>query len=192
MEEGFPSKFDNLFDFELDKYEMVSDYDSADPTYSIDVSKPDQVVHVSFAKVVSTYVAGKGGRHTMVEYEAFVVAKLAKDYGHIIIKSQSWIERLENMFVKHPVVNFDDDKEFNRKYFVGALDISKAQSMVSEDFRKAVADLGDTDFIIEIKGDQLVISDKEPIDADRVVFFADFAHKIAALSHGRVSSPASF
>ena len=77
-------------------------------------------------------------------------------------------------------MDFDDDKEFSKKFLVVTNDKLKAQLKINKSFRDYVNKIPLKEFIIEIKGHNLIIGNKKVITEDTVLLFANFLNELSS------------
>lgn len=112
------------------------------------------------------------------EYQAWGLINLRKDFGHILIKPETFLDKVYDL-INHVDLDFEDDKEFSKKYLVVANDKQKALMQMTQGFRDCISQIQLKEFLIEIVDDKLIIGDKKVISLEATLEFAKFLHKIA-------------
>ena len=84
----------------------------------------------------------------------------------------------------HDIINpvdldFEDDKEFSKKFLVVTSDRQKAEMQMTHDFRNAIRQIELNEFIIEIFENKLIIGDKKVVSPDSTLAFAKFLNEMA-------------
>ncbi len=179
-----PVKFDHDKVINFDGFELFSHYTGYKVMASMAIDHSNGNAQVAFTKV------GFPGYHTgysqmvyrpnIYEMQAWIVATLNKDFGHVIIKQETLTDRITDL-ITHTELKFDDDKHFNKQFYVLASDHDKALSAMNFNFRNAVLDISTNDFLIEIIGNQLIIGNQKPINPEKTLCLAAFADKMIAL-----------
>jgi hypothetical protein len=122
-----------------------------------------------------------GGRYTpgtVLEYQTWGCINLKNDYGHILIKQETFLDKVHDLI--NPIdINFEDDKVFSSKFLVVADDKLKAQLQLSPNFREYIKQIDLEEFLIEIIGNKLIIGDKKVATAATTLIFAGFLSTIA-------------
>lgn len=85
---------------------------------------------------------------------------LKKDYGKVYIKPENFFDKLIDLFA-HGDIDFENDPEFSKKYYVVASDEHKLRQTVSTAFLKTVGHFDGLE--IEIMGKELLVRIYKPI-----------------------------
>jgi len=180
LKSGFKAEFDGDFEFGIAGFDVFSNYQSINFKYAIDVSGDLDNSHITFPQIEYKFVGHKGGSHTAIEYQVWGIATLKKDFGHVIIKQETFIDKIIELI--HPIeLDFEDDKPFNQKFFVVTNDKEKAKLAMNPAFRNAIMEIDVDDFEIEIVNKDLVIGNRKPIDPETAFSFAKFLTKVSSL-----------
>ena len=113
-----------------------------------------------------------------IEFQPWGFYKLKEDYGHILIRTETFLDKIHELI--NPIeLDFEDDKTFSRRFFVVTNDKLKAQLKITNTFRELIKQISLNEIIIEIKGDELLIGDKKVISEDRVLVFTEFLNSLS-------------
>jgi hypothetical protein len=103
---------------------------------------------------------------------------LKEDYGHVLIRPERMADRICEL-ISHQELNFEDDKEFNRKFHVLTNDEAKARSGLTPHFRDCLRDIQVKDFVIEIMGNSLIMGDNKIIQQETAITMAGFLDRLS-------------
>jgi hypothetical protein len=124
----------------------------------------------------STY---KPGLHDYYEYQTWALAYLKKDFGRVMIRPETLVDKLIELV--HPVeLDFDDDKAFSDTFYVLVNDRWKADIGMDRNFRNVVMDIRHDDVIIEIIDHTLIIGHNTPVSPEASVQLADFVVRLCS------------
>ena len=98
----------------------------------------------------------------------------------MVIQTETWENRIREL-LEHSAVRFENDHEFNTKFFVLADDRNKAEDGLNERFRNAISSIPADDFCIEISGNLLLIGNCNLVERDSAMYMAQFIKAIADL-----------
>lgn len=114
------------------------------------------------------------------DYHAIALATLEKDFGRVLIRKKSIVDKVTNLIL--PVeLKFKDDKTFNKRFYVVVNDKDKAHSCMTPGFRSIVRELNKDNYIINIVNRTLIIECFENINPQQIVKLAEFADKLSLL-----------
>ncbi len=116
------------------------------------------------------------GIHT--EYQTWGFINLKNNFGHILIKQETLLDKIHDMI--NPIdLDFEDDKEFSKKFLVVTNDKLKAQMQMTQNFRNCVKQIQLKEFFIEIVENKLIIGDKKVASLESTLEFAKYLNEIA-------------
>jgi hypothetical protein len=180
LRKRFPARFDNDFNnFDLKGFGIFNDLKDVDLVYAIDVSA-DNNAHVAFIQATYLSPVARRGYIEATGYQSWAISKLKRDFGHILIKPETVLEKIMDLF-EHQDIDFEEDEEFSRKFYVLAQDRDKTLSALNANFRSAILNIETDDFVIEILNNHLIIGSKKFVDPNEAVHFAEFANKVSSL-----------
>ena len=114
------------------------------------------------------------------EFQVWAFARLPKDFGHLIIRLETLRDRIGEYF--QPLeLDFPDDKDFCKRFYVLAKDEKKAKSLFTSSFRELLKQLKVRTFQMEIKDDFIIIGDEKHLGNDEGVALAAFAYNLSEL-----------
>jgi hypothetical protein len=136
--------------------------------------------YLLFVKVPTHIQNGRGPSINYYKYQIWAYATLRTDFGRVIIKRETFIERLLNAI--HPVeLKFAEDLGFNKNFNVIANDPQKALNAMTPEFRNAVKGIKLKNFIIEIVNSSLLIGSIDLISSQQTVELSLIASNLSAL-----------
>jgi hypothetical protein len=114
-------------------------------------------------------------RENLPEFEILTILELKKDYGNVFISPESLIDKLSEIF--DPVeIDFKEDKEFSKLYYVLSEDEKKARSHMSSDLLKAIRSF--RDLHIEIRGKKMLVRLQHGITIQHANTICDFGMSV--------------
>ncbi len=166
-------------DFHLEQFETFKNY--------LDINLRDSFVikHLncdSYLFFIETFskTHSKTGLADCYEHQTWALAYLKQDFGRVLIRRETLADKLIELV--HPIeLDFEEDKPFSDTFYVLVNDRAKAATAICRNFRNAVMDIRQDDFIIEIVEHTLIIGDKKPMSADRATYLAEFVSRVASL-----------
>lgn len=165
---------------ELNQFEIFSDCPGASIGGILLINHPEAGCYLLFIKVPTHLQNGRGPSINYYKYQVWAYATVRNDFGRVIIKRETFIERLLNSI--HPVeLKFKGDSIFNKNFNVVANDEQKAADAITPGFRKAITDIKLNDFIIEIVNSSLLIGSIAPITAQQTVELALIASNLSTI-----------
>jgi hypothetical protein len=149
---GLPAEID----IQLNQFEIFSNYPDASIGGILLINHPENGCYLLFVKVPTQIQNGRGPSINYYKYQVWAYATLRNNFGRVIIKRETFIERLLN--VLRPVeLKFEGDPIFNKNFNVIANDQQKALNAITPGFRNALKDIKLHDFTIEIVNSALLI-----------------------------------
>ncbi|PJJ79090.1 hypothetical protein [Mucilaginibacter auburnensis] len=113
-------------------------------------------------------------------HHTWALAYLRKDFGHVVIRRETLRDKIIELI--HPIeLDFAEDKPFSNTFYTIVSDVQKAQSGIDRNFRNAVMDVRDDDFLIEIVNHTLIIGSHHPMLPEKAKHMAAFVHRLADL-----------
>ena len=125
-----------------------------------------------------------GGRMTtglqdVFEYQTWALAYLKKDFGRVMIRPETLVDKLIELV--HPVeLDFEDDKAFSDTFYVLVNDRWKADIGMDRNFRNVVMDMRHEDVLIEIIDHTLIIGHNRPVSPEASVQLAEFVTRLCS------------
>ncbi|MEO6148632.1 MAG: hypothetical protein ABIP28_00645 [Mucilaginibacter sp.] len=168
-----------VVDFDLNNFSLFAHYKNLQILSTIAIRRAENAF-LSFIKLNYTSPGGKRGDHDNIELQLWGYAILRKDFGHVLIRSENFADKLLELVC--PVeIDFDDDNLFSKQFYVVADDKDKAVSAMNFSFRNVVTQLPEGDFLIEIVKDQLIIGNRKPASIESTEQLGKFITTVALL-----------
>jgi hypothetical protein len=167
-------------DIQLNQFEVFSNNPGANIGGTLLIDHPEMGCYLLFVKVPTHIQNGRGPSINYYKYQIWAYATLRTDFGRVIIKRETFIERLLNAI--HPVeLKFAEDLGFNKNFNVIANDPQKALNAMTPEFRNAVKGIKLKNFIIEIVNSSLLIGSIDLISSQQTVELSLIASNLSAL-----------
>jgi hypothetical protein len=158
--------------FDVFSHDEVNDYG---PVFRITAN--GRTFYLNFIEVAYKTGGGKYSSSSHIEYQTWGSIELKNDFGHILIKPETFLDKVYD-FINPMDVDFDDDKEFSKKFLVVANDKLKAQLQLTQKLRDCIMGIELNEFVIEIMGNRWIIGNKKVVTAGSVFPFAKFLEKV--------------
>lgn len=163
-------------DFHLEDFELFRNYSELRLLGSFVIKNSRTDCYILFLEVAYT-TSGKFKDAHPVEYQTWALSYLKHDFGRVLIRKETLKDKIVELV--HPVeIDFPEDKAFSDTFFVVANDFNKAFANINRDFRNAVMDIRQDEFLIEIADHTLIIGDKKPVFPGRAIHLADFVTRL--------------
>lgn len=137
----------------------------------------------SYVLFVETHIKTpniKSGVTNHCDCQIWALAYLKHNFGRVLIRPETLRDKIVELI--HPLeIDFAADKAFSDIFYVVANDHEKAVNGINRNFRNAVMDVREDDFVIEIVDHTLIIGSKKAITPDRAVHLAEFVAKVASM-----------
>jgi hypothetical protein len=164
--------------FDIRKFDAFSNYKDISIGGSLLINHPESGCYLTFVKVRSEIKNGRGPALNYYKYQVWASATLRSDFGRMIIRRETVIDKVLNLI--HPTeMSFKDDPAFNKKFNVVADDKAKAVPAMTKAFRNVLMEIKADDFFIEIVNSTLVIGNILPVDPKQTVYLAEVASKLS-------------
>ena len=164
---------DNDFIFDVSKFVTFSNNDLNDhgPVFRINIHT--RSFFLCFPQLLYRVGGGRYSPGTQIEYQAWGYYELTENFGHVLIKSETFLDKIHDLF--NPIdLDFEADSEFSKRFLVITNDKSKALLKLNSKFRDLVKSIQLKEVILEINGNQLVIGEKKVISENSTLIFAEF------------------
>jgi hypothetical protein len=163
------------------KFFLLKDYSKLTPYKTVTVQSSIDTCYLSFVKVQYNYTPGRHSTGIADELQAYVFVKLPKNFGHTIIKRETVMNKIMELF--QPLeTDFEEDKSFSRKFYVLAKDKDKGRQLISQRFRDEVKRIDKADPYIECLNDLLLVSNKKGIADDSLFDLIEFGKRVSELT----------
>ncbi|MDP9048476.1 MAG: hypothetical protein M3N14_10085 [Bacteroidota bacterium] len=175
----FNIDFTGDIDFHLEQFEVFKN--------CVDINLRESYVIRHFGKesymlFLETHFRSAGVKTIVDHYEnhTWALAFLKRDFGRVLIRRETLTDKIVELV--HPVeLDFEEDKPFSDTFFVLVNDRHKANTAIDRNFRNAVMDIREDDFVIEIVEHTLIIGNQKPISPERAVYLAEFVARLSSI-----------
>jgi hypothetical protein len=172
----FSANFDDTYRLNLNDFELFNCCNDPELREAIKLGYGSNEFYMLFVSVFYNYSAGKYQHLFAKEYQSWAIAELNNDFGHVLISHETLEDKVRELL--QPVeLDFDDVKEFSRKFYVLAKDKAKAENSITPRFRELVLAIRAKDFFIEIKGNTLLAGVVNYSDREQTFYLAEFVNK---------------
>jgi hypothetical protein len=167
---------------DLDKFDLLCNTGDVRVAFALNVNCAGGEFKLLFvdAHFIPNSKSRDGLPHDYFETQVWGFVKLKKDFGRILIRRETFADRIVGL-VHHVELKFTDDKPFNNKFYVLANDSEKAVNALNWNFRNIIMAIDDVDIIIEILGDMLIIGNGKYPNAAQISNIAEIAGNISSL-----------
>jgi hypothetical protein len=167
-------------DFNLEQFEIFKRY--------LDVSTRDSYVikqdnnNDSYLLFIEAHFKTKDIKGVIADhygYQTWALAYLKHDFGRVLIRPETLTDKIIELI--HPVeLDFEEDKAFSDTFYVLINDHEKAVKGIDRQFRNAVMDIREDDFIIEVVNHTLIIGSHKPTSPEKAIYMAEFIHRLCS------------
>jgi hypothetical protein len=164
----------------INKFELFNNQTEASVNGTFLINYPAINCYLNFVKIHYNYSVGRS-RVNNYKCQAWAFVTLKKDFGRILIRRETFTDKVLEV-VHHTELKFKEDKPFSDKFYVVTNDEAKAVAAMTPDFRTAMMDIKEMDFVIETINNTLVIRNNQPVNPQEIVYLAEFASRIAAIN----------
>jgi len=172
-------EFDFNFTVDLRQFELFrpDEIDHFGPV--IKLFDEQKTFYLVFVEV--SYKIGTGARYSSYEgreYQTWGVMNLRNKYGHVLIKPETILDKIHDLI--NPIdLDFADDKDFSRHFYVVTNDALKANSLLSVSCRNCVMNTRSMELIIEVIDNQLIIGNKKIIQTGSAIDLVNFMSSLS-------------
>ncbi|HNU89573.1 MAG TPA: hypothetical protein PKJ94_14835 [Ferruginibacter sp.] len=173
------AEFDRDFTFNYKELELFKANSINDLGPVICIKNSFRSFHLAFIEI--SYRVGAGSRYspgTHTEYQTWGITSLKNAYGHILIKPETFLDKIHEL-INSVELDFEDDREFSKKFYVVTDDPLKARLQLNQTFRDHIMNIQAKEFFIEIIGNKLIIGNKKVIEPSSAIVFTEFMNKIS-------------
>jgi hypothetical protein len=178
IKENFSAEFDFDYSFNFKEFEAFIHYGIKMFGPVICVSTPVKPFYLTFTCVQYKGTPGKYSHPTYSDYQVWGIQYLKNNYGHILIRPETVLDKIHELIV--PIeLDFEDDKEFSKKFYVVTNDKLKGEMLLTKSFRNYVDNIQSKEFTIEVIDNKLIIGNKKVYDQDSAIAFVNFLNDIS-------------
>ena len=166
----------------FEKFSLLEDYQSVYVRDLFRIADGRSQSFVTFTKVEYKYIGYKGGQYEGEEYRIWGVAILPKDFGHLVIRPETFKDRFIE-FLKPLELNFPEDKDFCKRFYVLVNDQEKARRLINKEFREEMKRILISDFSLEVMVNYLLIGNKKLVGKEEALELASFIFNVSELTY---------
>ena len=181
LQNNYQVDFKMDFDFPFKEFSLFDTYEDYAIGPVIEVNQNSSQFYITFTQVFYKLNTGSGYRIRLSkEYQTWCVLPLNKQYGHILIKSETLLDKIHELV--HPIeIDFNEDPDFSKRFYVMASTDSSTTNLLDDRFRGCLKQMNRKDIWIEVAQNKLIIGNKKRIDMQATLEMADFIRSIADL-----------
>jgi len=113
-------------------------------------------------------------------FQVYALSNLNHDFGNAFIRRKKIVDIILEKFTS-VALNFKNDIAFNRKLYVVADKKEESYSSISEKFRSLMMMISDVNFLINVRGRNLVVESADKLNTENTLLMPDFAYSINGL-----------
>lgn len=179
LKEKYNIQFTGNIDFHLEQFEVFKGCPHVNirDCYVIKQDNNNDT-YILFIETTEKTTGNNGEIVSHCQYQTWGIAYLKNDFGRVKIRRETLTDKIIELV--HPIeLDFDEDMPFSDTFYVLVDDRKKAAAAINRNFRNAVMDIREDNFVIEIAGHTLIIGDKNPISYEKAIYLADFMVRLA-------------
>jgi hypothetical protein len=176
LKEEFQIQSTGHIDFNLPQFEVFKNSADVKVLGSYVIKRDCGDSYILFVEV--QYKLGENDVTPHQEHQVWGLTYLKHNFGGVFIRRETLTDRLLELVHPHEL-DFEEDKPFSRTFYVLVNDHAKATAGMNRDFRNAVMDIRDNDFMIEIVDHTLIIGNYDPIIPEKSLHIGEFVERIA-------------
>ena len=97
--------------------------------------------------------------------QLWAVLTTNNNYEHTLLRCESIKNKIIDFFIKQDI-EYKDDKEFSKNFYIMSNDLEIAKNYFSEEMRKAILKFKGSKIIIELKGDKIYVGTENNFQED--------------------------
>ncbi len=166
-------------DFHIKNFETFKHYDEVHVRNSFVIKQGQSDCYILFVEVFYKSRGGRSGLSDCHEFHTWALAYLKKDFGRVMIRPETLADKLLELI--HPIeLDFAEDKAFSDTFYVLVSDHQKAVATIDRNFRNAVMDVREKDFVIEVVNHTAIIGNCKNIAPEDAVNLAEFVVRVCS------------
>lgn len=161
----------------LNRFESLKEYPMVVIAEVVKMQKNNQLSFLPLLSVNYSIKPTKMPIHdeNFAEFELVGICELKKDYGMVIIRPETIVDKIVDWFV--PVeIDFEIDPDFSEKYYVLTNDDSKLKRVANKGFLAAIKNFDGLE--IEITGNILMVRLRKPFSTENAKIILGFLAQI--------------
>jgi len=180
LKKNYSATFDSDYSCDLQPFPTFETNKIEDSGPFLKISNSRWFFHLGFFMITYHVLVARSSSSNFTEFQTWAILDLKKDYGHILIKPETMLDKVHELI--NPIeMDFVDDPEFSRKFYVLAEDKTRAGLYLTSNFRNLIMKLLTSEFIIEILGNRLIIGNKRSMEIESAMEFAGFLNQLSAI-----------
>jgi hypothetical protein len=178
LKDKFNIQLTGDINFHLEQFEVFKHCFDVNVRDSYVIKQEGNSSYVLFVETPFKPTNIKAGVTNRCDCQTWALAYLKHNFGRVLIRPETLRDKIVELI--HPLeIDFKEDKAFSNTFYVVANDHKKASAGINRNFRNAVMDVREDDFVIEIVEHTLIIGSKKTILPDRAVYLAEFVARVA-------------
>lgn len=169
----------NNFQFPIQNFRYPKEFKNVKPAVAYQ-THPNTFVTISEVQIRETGPRNRKREVVSLEQQVWGFGRLAKDYGTIIMRPETLIDKISEL-VKPVEIDFDEDKKFSDSIYLLGEDEEKTRKLVNQKFRDIVRGLSPLEFVLECSGKDVMICSTKRADSKSAVAIAEFLKKMITL-----------
>jgi len=177
LKEKFNIQLTGYIDFNLEQFEVFKNCLDVNVKGSYVIKHERGDSYILFVEVHYKLGDVKHTTHHQ-EYQVWGLTYVKQNFGRVLIRRETLTDKILELM--HPLeLDFKEDKAFSDTFYVVVNDHVKAGLCMDRNFRNAVMDIRDNDFMIEVVDHTLIIGNYDPIVAETSIHLAEFVARVA-------------
>jgi hypothetical protein len=179
LKSKFHIEFTGDIDFRLEDFEVFRLFFNTTLRDSYVIKNTNNYSYILFIETHLRSAGSKTRVYDVCQYHTWALAYLKRDFGRVMIRKETLADKIVELI--HPIeLDFEEDKAFSDTFYVLVNDRHKAASAMDRNFRNAVMDIRQNDFIIEMVNHTLIIGNTKPISPENAIHLAEFVLRICS------------
>jgi hypothetical protein len=180
LKANFNIELTGVIDFHLEDFEVFKNCQDITVRDSYVIKHAQSDSYILFIETCHKALGHKSGFTHFHEYQTWGLVYLKHDFGRVMIRPETLTDKILELI--HPIeLDFAEDKAFSDTFYVLVNDHQKAVAGINRNFRNAVMDIREDDFVIEIVNHTLIIGNRKPISAEKSIYLAEFVMRVCSL-----------
>jgi hypothetical protein len=176
LHEAFNIQPTGHIDFDLPQFRVFKNCADVDVLGSFVIKRECGDSYILFVEI--KYKLGDKQLDAHQEHQVWGLTYLKHNFGRVLIRRETLTDKILELI--HPLeLDVKEDKPFSNLFYVVVNDHAKATAGMQRNFRNAVMDIRDNDFMIEIVDHTLIIGNYDPIVPEKSLHIAEFVERIA-------------
>lgn len=153
---------------------LLKDYLNFEVLQALEVQKDSASVSVYFVDLRYRSLSGKYSSGFGSDQQAYIVGRLNKSYGNIILHKETLFNKIYELFTPLEM-DFDEDAAFSSKFYVLSRDHDLARKFFSLRIREALFKIPHFNLYLEVNANSLLIGNMKSIAGMEVREMAQLA-----------------